>query len=165
MKRIFFKILVNTVSIFIVAWLLSGIHLENTMTAILVAIVLALLNTFLRPALVLLTIPFTAVTMGFFLLIVNASIVLLAGEIVPGFRVDSFWTAFWFSILMSIVSFFLELPEKIRQNQIVFKRVTNFDEDPFFNETSQQSDDSTEFQDAEVVDEDEVSEDRNGTLS
>jgi putative membrane protein len=154
MNRIFFKIFINTLSIFIVAWMLSGIQLDNTVSAILVAIVLALFNTFLRPVLILLTVPLTLVSMGLSVLIINAVLIMLAGNIVPGFEVASFGTAFWFSILMSIVSFFLELPEKIRQNQIFFKRVTNLDEDPFFDETSQQTNSSTEFQDAEIIEDD-----------
>ncbi|MDR2906418.1 MAG: phage holin family protein, partial [Bacteroidales bacterium] len=89
-QRIFFKIIINTLSIFIVAWLLSGIRLDNTVSAIVVAIVLALLNTFLRPVLILLTIPLTALTMGLFVLFINACMVLLAGSIVPGFEVASF---------------------------------------------------------------------------
>jgi putative membrane protein len=150
MKQTFFKIVLNTFAVFLVALMLSGIHLENIFTAILVAVVLALLNTFLRPLLILLTIPLTVITTGLFLLFINAGLVMLAGQIVPGFEVASFWTAFWFGILVPIVSFFLGLPEKIRQHQVIFKRMTNFD-DPFFN-NQQQSELSQEFQDAEIVD-------------
>jgi putative membrane protein len=152
-RDFFFKIVVNTISVFIVAWMLSGIHLENAVTAILVAIVLALFNTFLRPLLILLTFQITAVTMGLFLLVINASMVLLAGKIVPGFEIATFWTAFWFGILMPIVSFLLGLPEKIRQQQIIIKRMTNFDDHPAFKDMHQhqQSNDPQEFQDAEIV--------------
>ena len=152
MKDILFKIAINTISVFIVAWMLSGIHLENAVTAILVAVVLGLFNTFLRPILVALTFPITAVTMGLFLLVINAGMVMLAGIIIPGFEVASFWTAFWFSILMSIVSFFLGLPEKIRQQQIVFKRTTV--ESPFFGEKTWESGPQS-FQDAEIVEDEE----------
>jgi putative membrane protein len=154
MKHIFFKIIVNTISICIVAWMLSGIQLENYFTAIVVAVVLALLNTFLRPLLVLLAIPLTIVTRGLFLLVINAGIVMLAGDILSGFTVASFWTALWFSILVPIVGFVLELPEKIRQQQIIIKRVMDFD-DPYLKEMSQQSDDSRDFQDVEVVEDEE----------
>ena len=162
MKQTFFKIVINAFSVFIVAWMFSNsIRLDNTFTAILVAVVLALLNTFLRPLLILLTIQLTAVSMGLFLLIINASMVLLAERIVPDFHITSespFWTAFWFSILVPIVSFFLGLPEKIRQQQIIFKRVINF-EDPFSNQTSQKNDDWQDFQDAEIID-DETNDDK-----
>ncbi|MDR0436802.1 MAG: phage holin family protein [Bacteroidales bacterium] len=162
-KQTLFKIAINTISIFIVAWMLSNsIHLENNFAAILVAIVLVLLNTFLRPLLIMLTIPLTAITLGLFLLVINAGMVLLAEKIVPGFQITSespFWTAFWFGILVPIVGFFLGLPEKIRQQQIVFKRMTNF-EDPFFNQTSHNSDNSQDFQDAEIVDDEETNDDK-----
>ena len=157
MKGILFKILVNTVSVFIVAWILSGIHLENAFTAIMVAVVLALFNTFLRPVLVFLTLQITAVTMGLFLLVINAGIVMLAGAITPGFEVATFWTAFWFGILMPIFSFLLALPEKIRQQQIIIRRTMNFDDHPAFKDMHQQqqsNENSQDFQDAEIVDED-----------
>jgi putative membrane protein len=154
MKDIFFKIIISTISVFIVAWMLSGIHLENATTAILVAVVLALFNAFLRPLLVFLMIPLTILTLGLFLLVINAGIVMLAGEVVPGFEVASFWTAFWFSILMSIVSFFLELPQKIRQQHVVFKRTTTSTlESPFFDKKTWEKTEYPDFQDAEIVDE------------
>ncbi|MCL2683520.1 MAG: phage holin family protein [Bacteroidales bacterium] len=162
-KQTLFKIAINTISVFIVAWMFSSrIHLENIFAAILVAVVLVLLNTFLRPLLIVLTIPLTAITMGLFLLVINAGMVLLAERIVPGFEITSaspFWTAFWFGILVPVVGFFLGLPEKIRQQQIIFKRMTNF-EDPFFNQTSQKSDDSQEFQDAEIVEDEDTNDDK-----
>jgi putative membrane protein len=157
MRDIFFKIVINTISVFIVAWMLSGIELENATTAILVGVVLVLLNTFLRPLLILLTLQITAFTMGLFLLVINAGMVLLAGKIVPGFEIASFWTALWFGILMPIISFFLGLPEKIRENKIVIKRMTNFDDHPAFKDMyqQQQSNNPQDFQDAEIVEEDE----------
>jgi putative membrane protein len=151
-KDLSLKILINTFSVFLVALMLPGIHLENIFTAILVAIALALFNTFLRPLLILMTMQVTVLMMGVFLLIFNAGMVLLAGEIVSGFEVASFWTAFWFSILMSIVSFFLGLPEKIRKNQIMIRRVfNNFDEELYSDDKSRQFNHSQEFQDAEIV--------------
>jgi putative membrane protein len=161
-KQILFKIAINTISVFIVAWMLSGIHLENIFTAIAVAVVLALLNTFLRPILIFLTFQITAITMGLFLLVINAGIVMLAGKMIPGFDVATFWTAFWFGILMPIVSFFLGLPEKIRQQQVIFRRMTGTDttstttvESPFFDTKTWVNGESQDFQDAEIVEEDE----------
>jgi len=157
-KQTLFKIAINTVSIFIVAWMLSGIYVENIFTAIGVAIVLALLNTFLRPVLILLTFQITAVTMGLFLLVINAGLVMLAGKMVPGFEVATFWTAFWFGILMPIVSFLLGLPEKIRQQQIIFsqmhKTTTTTVESPFFDKKTWVNGESQDFQDAEIVEDD-----------
>lgn len=150
-QKTFWKIVVNTISIFIVTWMLSGIRLENSFNAIAVAVVLALFNSFLRPLLILLTVPLTVFSMGISILFINAVLILLAGKLIPGFIVDSFGSAFWFSILMSIVSFILELPEKIRKNQIVFERFMNShtQDQPFHQD--QQSDQPSDFQDAEIV--------------
>ena len=162
MREYFFKIVVNTISIFIVAWMLSGIHLENAFTAILVAVVLALLNTFLRPLLIFLTFQITAITVGLFLLVINAGLVMLAGKIVPGLEVATFWSAFWFGILVPIFSFLLGLPEKIRQQKIIIKRTINFEDHPAFKDMyqQQQSSGSQEFQDAEVVEDNDTNDNR-----
>ncbi len=155
-RRTLLKIIVNTLSIFIVAWMLSGIELANSFTAVAVAIALALLNSFLRPLLLTLVASISPQAVMYLVLFINAGIVMIAGEFVPGFVVKSFWSAFWFSILLAIVSFFLELPEKIRQNQIIIKRMTtNPNNDPYFDNTPRQSNDSAEYQDAEIIDDNE----------
>jgi len=89
-------------------------------------------------------------------LVINAGMVMLAGAIIPGFEVATFWTAFWFGILTPIISFVLGLPEKIRQQQIIIKRMVNFDDHPAFKDMyqQQQSSGSQEFQDVEVVEDD-----------
>ena len=69
-----------------------------------IAIVIALLNTFLKPILILLTIPVTVLTLGLFLLVINAFIILFASELVNGFKVDGFWWALLFSIILSVVT-------------------------------------------------------------
>lgn len=78
--------------------------MESAVTGVLVAIVLSVLNSILKPVLVILTIPITIFTLGLFLLIINAAMILLASEIVPGFSVNGFWTAFFFSIILSLVT-------------------------------------------------------------
>ncbi len=72
------------------------------------AFVLALLNTFLKPLMVILTIPFTIVTFGLFLLVINALIIMLVSAIIPSFKVDGFWWAMLFSIILSIVTWLLD---------------------------------------------------------
>jgi putative membrane protein len=89
-------------------WMLTGIVVPNFLTGMLVTAVLVLLNIAVKPILVLLTIPFTVFTMGLFLLVINAVIILLAGEIVPGFTVTGFWPALWFSLLFAVVQSILE---------------------------------------------------------
>ena len=98
------RLIVNTLSIFIVAYLLPGIHIADFTSALLVALLLAILNVTLKPFLIIITLPFTLLTLGFFLLVINAIVILLAQEWVNGFQVDGFWWAVLFSILLSLVN-------------------------------------------------------------
>lgn len=102
------KILITAMAALIASYLLPGVSLSSGFTAIIVALVLALLNTFIKPILVLLTIPVTIVTLGLFLLIINTIIVKWTALLVSGFEVATWWAAFWFSILLSIVTYFIE---------------------------------------------------------
>ncbi len=106
--RLLMKWTASAMAVAIIAWLLPGVHLSGFATALLLAAVLALLNIFVKPFLVLLTIPATIFTLGLFLLVVNALIVLLAESLVPGFEVDGFWPALLFSLLYSLVGTVLE---------------------------------------------------------
>jgi putative membrane protein len=87
-----------------VAYILPGVHVLSFWTALVVALVLGVLNILIKPLLIILTLPVTIITFGLFLLVINALIVLLTSHIVPGFRVDSFWWAFLFSILVSLIN-------------------------------------------------------------
>lgn len=113
--KYFFKIIVTSFAVVISSYLLSGgIHVNNYITAILVALVLSILNIFLKPILVLLTIPATIFSFGLFLLVINAIMIIITASLVDGFRVDSFGWAFVFSIILSLVTFILELPERFK---------------------------------------------------
>jgi len=107
MVRFLFKILATAVAVLFAAYILKGVHIDSTLTAIFVAVVLGLLNTFVKPILILLTIPFTIFTLGLFLLVINIIIIELAAEIVPGFKVDSWLAALLFSIIVSLVASFI----------------------------------------------------------
>lgn len=96
--------LASTLVIIIAAYVLPGVHIENFWTALLLAVVLGLLNIFVKPLLVLLTLPITILTMGLFLVVINALIILLAGAIVPGFTVDGFWWALVYGLLISLIN-------------------------------------------------------------
>lgn len=99
------KTLITACIIAFLAFLLPGIHVEgNFFYVILIALMLGLLNTFLRPILVFLTLPATIISLGFFLLVINAVIVMLAGKFMDGFIVDNFGWALLFSILLSIIT-------------------------------------------------------------
>ena len=117
-----YKVVVTSFAVVITAKLLPGVYLPNYIVAILVAIVLSLLNTFLRPLLVLLTIPASILTFGLFLLFLNAFMILLTSSIVDDFKIDSFGTAFIFSIILSLITFLLELPEKLKSGKVVVKK-------------------------------------------
>jgi putative membrane protein len=96
------KLLISTVLVFVLAHFLPGIAVHNFTTALIVAVVLAILNTFLKPILVFLTIPVTLITLGLFLLVINAVIILIGDKLVDGFAVSGFWFALLFSLLLSI---------------------------------------------------------------
>jgi putative membrane protein len=85
-------------------YLMDSVRFEKSWVAIVTAIVLALLNTFVKPLLVLLTLPATILTLGLFMLVINAAMILLAREIVPGFSVDGFWYALLLSLFLSLVN-------------------------------------------------------------
>ncbi|HEX5001905.1 MAG TPA: phage holin family protein [Bacteroidia bacterium] len=97
------RLLTTAVSAVIVGYLLPGIRLDSFMAALLLAAVLAILNAFVKPLLIFLTLPFTILTFGLFLIVVNALIILLAQKLVPGFYVAGFWWAVLFSIILSVV--------------------------------------------------------------
>jgi putative membrane protein len=108
MSKFWSRLLFNTIAALIAAYLLSGVHINGVSTALLVAIVLALLNTFIKPLLVILTIPITVVTLGLFLLVINVLIIKWTDSIVDGFSVDNWFWALLFSFLISVVSSILE---------------------------------------------------------
>ena len=94
------KMLVTAVAVLIISRLMPSIHVTDYTSAVWVAAVLALLNTFLRPLLILLTLPATILSMGFFIFIINAGIVLMASNMINGFIVDGFMSALLFSLLL-----------------------------------------------------------------
>ena len=96
------RILLTAAAVLLIGNFLGGVNVENYTVAILVALVLGFLFAFLKPILVVLTLPITIVTLGLFLLVINTLIILLADKLVSGFSVDGFWIAMLFSILLSI---------------------------------------------------------------
>ncbi len=84
--------------------ILKGVHIPNFIDALILAVVLALLNTFIKPILVILTLPITIITMGLFLFVINALIILLADRLMDGIRIDGFWWAAIFSLILSVAS-------------------------------------------------------------
>ena len=103
-QSILTKILVGGVSVLISDWILSGISLETWWTGFLLAAVIILINLTLKPLMVILTLPITFLSLGLFLLVINALFILMASELIPGFYVEGFWWALAFSIVLSLVN-------------------------------------------------------------
>ena len=107
------QLIISALAILITTAILPGVRIDSVLTGIIVAAVLSLLNVLVKPILIILTIPITIVTLGLFLLVINALIILLASKIVPGFYISGFWTALFFSIILSfITSIFNQLARK-----------------------------------------------------
>lgn len=103
----FIKLCLNGLALIIADYLVAGFQIKGILSALLAALVLGLVNTFIRPVLVLLTLPITFFTLGFFIFVVNAIAFIIASWLVPGFVVYSFWGAFWGAIVTSIISWLL----------------------------------------------------------
>lgn len=101
--KLIIKLLLNALAVFVIAYVLNGVHVDSYMTALIVAVVLSVLNLFVKPVLVIFTLPITIVTLGLFLLVINALIILLADKLIDGFSVSSIWIAILFSILLSVL--------------------------------------------------------------
>ena len=100
--KLLLRLLISTIIVLLLSYLMTGVQVDKISTAIIVALVLGLLNTFLKPILVFFTFPITIFTLGLFLLVINAGMVLLCDKLVDGFDVATFLTAIIFSVLMSI---------------------------------------------------------------
>ena len=105
--NIVLRIIISAIVAFALSYILSGVHIQSFVTALILAIVLGLLNLFVKPILIILTLPITIFTFGLFLFVINALIILLAAKFVSGFSVDGFWWALLFSLLLSILTSFL----------------------------------------------------------
>lgn len=103
--RFIVKLLITAVVAYGLSMILSPhIIIDSYWTALLFVLVLALLNTIVKPILIILTLPITVVTLGIFLLVLNVLMVMLAGKFVSGIHIDGFWWAFVFSLLLSFLS-------------------------------------------------------------
>ncbi len=101
--KLLFHWVVATVAIGIAAYIVPGVDVDLT-GALIAAVVLGALNLFIRPILIILTLPITILTLGLFSLVINAILVLLASLIVPGFSVAGFWIALLFALVLAVVN-------------------------------------------------------------
>lgn len=112
MTSILRNLLITTISIFAVSYILAGIEIDNFLTALIVAVVMAILNVTLKPFLILITIPITLLTLGLFLLVINVLVLYAADAMIDGFHIAGFWWALAFSLLVSLVNSVLLGPAK-----------------------------------------------------
>lgn len=101
--------LLFTLAIMFVAWLVPGIGVENFQSALLVTVIMALINIFIRPLIVFITLPINILTLGIFTLVINALLFMLAGYIAPGFYVDGFLAAFLGSVVLSFLGLIINM--------------------------------------------------------
>ena len=106
------KIFASAIAVIISAYLIPGVEVADFLTAIIVAVVLALVNFFVKPILVIITIPVTILTLGFFLLAINAFMILMVDSFADGFTVNGFWWALLYSLVLSIVSSIFGIEDK-----------------------------------------------------
>jgi putative membrane protein len=99
--------LINAVALLALKYLLPSISVDSFMAALIAALVLGLINTFIRPLLILLTLPVTLLTLGLFIFVINGLLFWFVGSFVPGFHVAGFWPAVFGAILYSIISWAL----------------------------------------------------------
>ncbi len=110
------RFLLNGLAVFLTAYLLPGVEVSGFGAALIVAFVLAVANVIVKPILILLTIPITVITLGLFLLVINALIILFVDFLVGGFQVGGFWWALIFSLILSLFnSLFNDLRGKDRE--------------------------------------------------
>ncbi len=111
--QLIINLLINGFAVLITAYLLSGgVHVNSFFTAIIVSIVLGITNTILKPILLILTLPINILTLGLFTFIINGLMIKLTSYFVPGFTVANIWWAIFFSLVLSIVNWFLSTLSK-----------------------------------------------------
>jgi len=99
-----YTLLINSVAVYLTAKLLDGVKLEGFLSAVVVAILLALVNTFIRPVIVFFTLPLTILTLGLFIFVINAMMLMLVDALMDSFKIKSFSWAVIFSIVLSILN-------------------------------------------------------------
>ncbi|MFA6814466.1 MAG: phage holin family protein [Candidatus Pacebacteria bacterium] len=102
--NILISLIVNGLSVLISAYIVPGVQVSSFLNAVVVAVVLGILNSLIKPLLILLTLPINLLTLGLFSIVINVFILYLAANIVPGFKIDGFLSALIFGVILSIVS-------------------------------------------------------------
>jgi len=103
-KGLLIRWLILTVAIMITSYMLDGIQVSGFFSALYAAVILSVLNVFFRPVLIILTLPFNILSLGLFTFVINAILLMMVSGVISGFMVKGFWTAFWGSLLISLVN-------------------------------------------------------------
>ncbi len=113
--KLLLRVLIIAAVSYGLAQVIKGIHVDTFWIALIFAAVLVILNFFIKPLLVLLTLPVTIITLGLFLFVINAAIVLLASRFVDGFRIDNFWWGLFLSLVLTLITSILDKELKGRR--------------------------------------------------
>ncbi len=121
------QIIISTLAVLITSYVLPGVQIANNsfLTALIVAAVLSFLNNVIKPIMIVLTIPVTIFSLGLFLLVINAIIILITAKLVEGFKVDGFWWALLYSLILSIVTSVLQSIQKNDESKKNFNSTVN----------------------------------------
>ena len=109
MKGFLVRWFVNALALVVVVYTIRGIEVESLFATVVAALVLGIINTFFRPLIIVLTVPFSIATFGGFILVINGFLLWLVSKIVKGFTIHTFWAAFWGALVFSLVSYLLNL--------------------------------------------------------
>lgn len=109
MLKFFIRWAINSIALLLVVHMTSRVSVDSWTVLIAAALVLGLLNAFLKPLIVIITLPFNIMSLGLFTLVINGFLFYLASKLTQGFHVAGFWSAMWAALLFSIVSFFLNM--------------------------------------------------------
>ena len=102
--KIFINWVIYAAAIMVTAYVLPGVMVEGIVAALVLAVVLGAINVFIKPVVVILTLPFNILTVGLFTFVINALLIMLAAMIVPGFGVASFWWAMLFAVVLAVIT-------------------------------------------------------------
>ena len=112
---------VNTLSLWVADDLFEGMTLQTPQALFVAGLLLGIVNTFLKPLLIVLTLPLSVVTLGLFVLVINALMLLLVAGLVPGFHISGFWSGFFVALFVSVFSFILN--SLIGYNKVTVRRI------------------------------------------
>lgn len=110
--NIFVTLIINVLSLMVVSYLVPGFHFVNVQALLVSAVVIGIINTFVRPILQIIALPLSILTLGLFAFFVNVALLWFASNIVPGFQIDSFFTAAVASVVIALVSAFFHKMDK-----------------------------------------------------